>query len=135
MPSKTNKTTYLKVEDILIIHVAILDETGGSDGVRDLGRLEAAIAHPQQVVYGKEIREDIFSKAAAYGFDIIKYHPFVDGNKRTAMTTMAVFLSLNSYTLSVEKGAIEKMAVDIVEKNMSIEDISTWLKNNSKYSH
>lgn len=132
MPSRINKIIYLKAEDLLLIHAAIIDETDGSDGVRDLGRVEAAVAHPQQIIYGEEIRANIFSKAAAYGFDIIKYHPFIDGNKRTSMTAMGVFLEVNGYSLSVGKGFIEKMAVDIVEQNMSLDDIAIWLKKHSK---
>ena len=133
MRSKINKIVYLKAEDLLLIHTAVIDETGGRDGVRDLNRIAIAVSHPQQIVFGNEIRSDIFLKAAAYGFDIMRYHPFVDGNKRTAMTVMGVFLELNGVILLTKKGLIEKAAVSSVEDKLSVEDIAKWLKKYSKY--
>jgi death-on-curing protein len=131
-PSKINKISYLEFQHILLIHSAIVDETGGSHGVRDIDRLRGIIEHPKQIVFGKEIRRTIFEKAAAYAFDIINYHPFVDGNKRSGITSASVFLELNGYMLEVEKGMIEEMAVDIVIKKYTIGDISTWFKKWSK---
>jgi death on curing protein len=131
-PSKTNRTEYLSVENLLLIHSAIIDETGGIHGVRDLGRLQGIIDHPVQIVFGKEIRETLFEKAAAYGFDVINYHPFVDGNKRSGMLSMAVFLELNGFSLSVKEGMIEKMALSVVVDKLKISDIAKWLKKHSK---
>jgi len=120
------------VENILLIHSAIIDETGGSHGVRDHERLLGIVAHPKQIVFGKEIRPTLFDKAASYGFDIIKYHPFTDGNKRSGMLCMGAFLELNNFKIDVKTGMIEKMAVDIVVKNLEIHDIAKWLKKWSK---
>lgn len=127
-PSKTNKIEYLTADDILLIHSAIIDETGGSHGVRDTGRLLGIIDHPQQIVFGKEIRETVFEKAAAYGYDIIMYHPFVDGNKRSGMLSMNTFLELNGYGIEVESGMIEKIALGIVINKLDIPQIAEWLR-------
>jgi len=130
--SKINKINYLEAENILLIHSAIISEIGGSHGVRDIERVGGIIAHPQQFVFGKEVRKGIFEKAAAYGHDIIKYHPFIDGNKRTGMTSMAVFLELNGYRLEVKEGMIEKMAISIIIDKLEIPDIASWLQKWSK---
>lgn len=134
MHLKTNNfdITYLTIEDVLLIHTGIITETGGFDGVRDIGRVQGIMDHPKQIVFGKELRETIFQKAAAYGHDIIKYHPFVDGNKRTGMTAMGVFLLLNGFQIDVPKGEIEKMALLTIEDKLEIEDIAQWLEKNSK---
>jgi death-on-curing protein len=130
--SKINSISYLEFQHILLIHSAIIDETGGSHGLRDKDRLLGIIEHPKQIVFGKEIRETVFEKAAAYAFDIINYHPFVDGNKRSGITSASVFLELNGYVLEVERGVIEEMAVDIVVKKYTIQDISEWFKKWSR---
>lgn len=100
--------------------------------MRDKDRLLGIIEHPKQIVFDKEIRETVFDKAAAYAFDIINYHPFVDGNKRSGITSASVFLELNGYLLDVERGMIEEMAVDIVVKKYTIQEIAEWFKKWSK---
>jgi death-on-curing protein len=131
MPLKTNKYKYLEIEDLLLIHSALIDEIGGSHGVRDMTRLDAACGHPKQKVFGKELFETLFEKAASYSFDIINFHPFVDGNKRTGMASMAVFLELNAWQLETKKGLVERMAVDSATKKLSDKEIAAWLKTNS----
>jgi death-on-curing protein len=131
-PSKTNSISYLESEDILLIHSAVVDETGGSHGVRDLGRVEAVADHPRQKVFGKELMESLFEKAASYTFDIINHHPFVDGNKRTGMSAAAVFLELNGFILKSHEGSVEEMAVKIITSKLDISAIAGWFEENSR---
>jgi death on curing protein len=119
---------YLTAKDILFIHSAIIDETGGSHGVRDMHFLESLEAQPQQAVFGKELYPSIFLKAAVYIFTIVTTHPFVDGNKRTGMTTGIVFLGNNNIDFNAQEGEIEHFAVSIVEQRLSREAIAEWLK-------
>ena len=88
---------YLLAEDILEIHSVVIDETGGSHGVRDRASLSALEGLPRQSAFGKELYPTVFLKASVYVHNIIFGHPFIDGNKRTAMATADVFLQLNGY--------------------------------------
>lgn len=123
---------YLLVADILLIHSAVVDETGGSHGVRDNKTLLALEALPKQSAFGQELYPTLFHKAAVYIRNIIFAHPFIDGNKRTAMTAADVFLQLNEHKIIVEKGGVEKFALAIIEHHLEINDITDWLKKNSQ---
>ena len=82
---------YLRLEDILQIHSFIIDETDGSHGVRDSGSIQSAAQAPKQSFGGEDAYPDVFKKAAVYLLRIIMNHPFVDGNKRTAVTVATIF--------------------------------------------
>src|SRR3989344_7747799 len=105
---------YLKAEDILLAHSLILDETGGLHGIRDLGSIAGVVDSVKHSFGGVEVYPSIFDKAAVYACFIIRHHPFLDGNKRSAMTTASLLLELNNYQLSVKEGAIEEFALKII---------------------
>jgi death-on-curing protein len=83
------------VSAVLAIHKEVLAAHGGSDGLRDESLLESAVAAPQATMMGKPMFRDPIEIAAAYLFYLCRNHPFVDGNKRTALATCLVFLSEN----------------------------------------
>ncbi len=91
---------YLRVIEILAIHALVIDEFGGTDGPRDLGALEAAVFRPQTSYY-----DDPISEAAALFESLIQNHPFLDGNKRTALGTANVHLRMNGLELGGTNGA------------------------------
>lgn len=123
---------YLTVEQLLLVHSMVLDETGGLHGLRDRGRLESAIAAPQQQAFGRELYPTVFDKAAVYARAVIMDHPFVDGNKRTGMTAAFVFLENNGWASTVENGAIEQLALRIARERLTIASIAAWLKRHSQ---
>jgi death-on-curing protein len=123
--------TILTLEQLLEIHALAIQETGGSQGLRDLGRVEAALATQTQNVFGEELYSTLFEKAAALIRSIIADHPFVDGNKRTAMLTGLTFLQLNSVRFRAKKGEIEDFAVKIATDHLDIPAIAQWLENHS----
>lgn len=123
---------YLQSEEILQIHSMIVDETGGSHGLRDRGALQAIVELPKQSFGGKPLYEGIFSKAAVYSRGVIMNHPFIDGNKRTGMTAATIFLRDNGYKFAAQKGEIEKMALKIIKDGLEIEEIAKWLKNHTR---
>lgn len=83
------------VEAVKSIHLAVLEAHGGSTGLRDEALLESAIAAPKATMMGQPLFTDPVEIAAAYLFYICRNHPFIDGNKRTALATCLVFLSEN----------------------------------------
>lgn len=118
----------LTLEQLLEIHALLIEVTGGSTGLRDLGRLEAAIATQTQNVFGEELYSKIVDKAAAMIRGIIGDHPFVDGNKRTAMLTGLTFLAVNGITFAAKPGEIEDFAVEIATMQIDVPQISSWLQ-------
>jgi death-on-curing protein len=122
---------YINLEQLLQLHVMVINQSGGSDGLRDLGRLESALASQEQVVFGDELYKTVFEKAAVMTRGVIADHPFIDGNKRTGMLAGSTLLQINGYKLVVEKGGLENFAVLIAVDHCSIEQIAAWFKSNS----
>jgi death-on-curing protein len=123
---------YLQVKHVLKMHSFAIDESGGLHGIRDRNRLESAIVRPQQSVFGKELFITVFLKAAALAHAIIFDHPFVDGNKRTAMIAAFVFLEDNGYQSTLEHGKIHAFALHVVRQKLEIPAIASWLKKHSQ---
>lgn len=84
-------TQYLTTGDVL----AVAEEIGAGGALRDFGLLDSAVARPQASMFGQDAYPDIWEKAAALMHSIIANHPFVDGNKRTALTSVMAFLDRN----------------------------------------
>src|SRR5215470_15576979 len=110
--------TTLTLEQLLELHALVIAQTGGSQGLRDLGRLEAALATQTQTVFGQELYEGLTAKAAALIRGIIADHPFIDGNKRTAMLAGLTFLQVNHVTFKARKGEIEDFAVQVATEHL-----------------
>ena len=90
---------YLTVEEALEPHARLLEQFGGSEGLRDPGALASAVEQPRMTFGGEELYPRVAEKAAILGFALAKNHPFVDGNKRTAHAAMEVFLMLNDHEI------------------------------------
>lgn len=121
----------LSLEQLLEIHAFVVEATGGSAGLRDLGRLEAAIATQTQSVFGEELYATIADKAAALIRGIVADHPFVDGNKRTAMLVGLTFMAINDEGFNAQQGEIEDFAVKIATDQLDVPTIAAWLKQRS----
>lgn len=85
---------YLTLTEVLELHRRIIAQSGGSEGVRDLGALELALAQPRMTFANRELYPTLVEKASALGFSLIQNHPFVDGNKRVGHAAMETFLVL-----------------------------------------
>jgi death-on-curing protein len=122
---------YLTAEQVLFIHSRLIDETGGSHGVRDLGLLESAVARPQATFDGKELYPDLLMKAAALMISLVNNHPFVDGNKRTGVTATGLFLRLNGRKLTASSEALETCTLRVTTKEIKITDLSAWFRTHT----
>jgi death-on-curing protein len=125
-------TAYLTTTQILFIHARLIEETGGSHGVRDLGSLEAAVARPRATFDGEELYPDLFHKAAALLESLINNHPFVDGNKRTGITAAGLFLRQNSYRLTVSNSELETFTLSVATGQTGVKEIAAWLQTHSR---
>jgi len=125
---------YLTLEEILRLHFQVIEDFGGSHGVRDEGRLKSVVAAPAQSLFGTGQYVSIQDKAAVYLRNIIGDHPFTDGNKRTALTVCAIFISRNGYVINAQPKILENYIVSIATDHLSIEEISDWLSTNTEKS-
>lgn len=122
---------YLTPHQVLAIHDQMIKRFGGSNGLRDMGLFESAVMRPQASYDGNDLYENIFDKAAALLQSLLKNHPFVDGNKRTALASAGIFLKLNGYKLKNYHEEEVKFAVNVDNQNLTMEEISSWLKSHS----
>ena len=112
----------------LALHEELLREHGGLAGVRDEGLLESALARPQNLAaYGDPTLAEM---AAAYAFGIARNHPFVDGNKRTALMTAYTFLRTNGLRLIAPE--VEAVAVirDLAAGELGEDELARWIEEN-----
>ena len=97
---------FLTLAEVIEIHGDQIARYGGGTGVRDMGLLSSAVAMPHASFQGSFLHHDIFEMAAAYAYHICRNHPFVDGNKRTALAAALVFLDLNGVAISDPNGRL-----------------------------
>jgi death-on-curing protein len=119
---------YLTAEQALFIHARIVVETGGAHGVRDIGLLQSATARPQATFGGSDLYPDIWSKAAALLESLAQNHPFIDGNKRTAITATGVFLEINGFRLETTQKELERFTLRVATRKMGSVDTRNWLE-------
>ena len=122
---------HLTLEALLSLHSTLINRYGGSSGVRDVGRLESAIATQTQTVFGTELYATVHEKAAAMLRGIIADHPFFDGNKRTGTLAGLTLLEMNGFLVSAKKGEIEDFAVSVATEHLDIPTIAAWLTTHS----
>jgi len=123
---------YLSAEQILFIHARLIEETGGSHGVRDLGMLLSAIGRPQASFDDQDLYLDLFSKAAALMESLIRNHPFIDGNKRTGVTAAGLFLYRNGYRLTATNADLIATTMKIAQSQSYLEELTIWFRDNSQ---
>jgi death-on-curing protein len=124
---------FLTLDDIGVLHIQIIDASGGSQGIRDTERIESALASMRQEVFGQDLYPTIFEKAAVLMRGIIADHPFSDGNKRTGTMAALVFLNLNAYDTSLlTDQELEDFAVAVAVEHFDVPTIAAWLKAHGK---
>lgn len=119
------------IEDIFQIHKFSIIKYGGSEGIREMGNLESAIARPFQTFGGEDLYITIFEKAAALGESLIMNHPFIDGNKRTGFLAMTALLEDNGYSLFATQEEAYDFTINISTGEIKFEQIVEWLKLNT----
>ena len=124
-------TTYLTTQQVLFIHSRLITTTGGEHGLRDLGLLESAVARPQATFEGSDLYPDLFQKAAALMESLARNHPFVDGNKRVAITATALFLRSNGRLLHTSNAELERFTMQVVVDRPSLAQMADWFQINS----
>jgi death-on-curing protein len=117
----------LDVSQVLYLHGLVCSTTGGSSGVRDIASLESAIYHSYASVEGKDLYQTVEEKAARQAYGIIRNHPFIDGNKRTGIFVMLVFLELNDIKLNFPQLELIKLGTGIADGRIGPKKIAEWI--------
>ena len=117
----------LSREQILMLHTQLIQQTGGSDGVRDYNLLDSALETPFQSFGGDELYPTIQAKAARLGYGLIKNHCMIDGNKRIGTHAMLVFLALNGIELRYTQKELYETILDVAAGNIEYEGLLQWV--------
>ena len=116
---------WVRPDVVLAVHEEQLAEHGGSAGLRDEGLLHSALARPQNLAAYDD--PGLAELAAAYAYGIVRNHPFVDGNKRTAFVVAELFLAMNGLTLEADDAVCVVIMLDLAAGNLSESDLAAWL--------
>ena len=117
----------LSKEQILTLHSQLIDEFGGSDGVRDYNLLDSALETPFQSFGGEELYPTLQAKAARLGYGLIKNHCMIDGNKRIGAHAMLVFLAVNGVELDYMQKELYETVLAIADGSLDYEGLLKWI--------
>lgn len=120
---------FLSAGEVLALHSLVIEESGGSHGVREMALLESALGAPQQTFGGEALHADVFAQAAALLRSIALNHPFVDGNKRSAFMATFVFLQLNGQDFAAPESEVVEYMVRVAAQKPPLEAIADWLRS------
>ena len=117
----------LSKKQILLLHTQLLEETGGSEGIRDDGLLDSALSAPFQGFGDADAFPSIQQKAARLGYGLVKNHAFIDGNKRIGAHAMLVFLALNKVELDYTQEELSDIFLQIAAGESGFEELLRWI--------
>ncbi|CVK19217.1 hypothetical protein SPSPH_043040 [Sporomusa sphaeroides DSM 2875] len=118
----------LSVSDIIILHQKVIDKTGGSHGIRDIGLIESAVSRAYATFGGNDLYETVEEKIAATAYSLVSNHGFVDGNKRIGIAAMLLLLQLNGYKLQYSQQELIDLGLGLAAGNLDENDIQRWIK-------
>jgi death-on-curing protein len=127
MPRRRREPGWVDRIVIDAAHVDQMREHGGLPGLRDEHALESALARPRQR-WRYELRSDLSTLAAAYGWGLATSHPYRDGNNRIAFLAMAIFLELNGYRLEAPEAEVVQVMLGVTAKRATERDLADWLR-------
>ncbi len=119
------KPVWLDQRALVLLHAESLAEHGGLWGLRDEAALQSALARPRNV-HAYERGADVARLAAAYGFGIVRGHPFSDGNKRAGFLAIGLFLELNGFDLEVEDAV--RTILELAAGDLSEKALAEWIR-------
>ena len=119
------------VQDIYELHTQLENAFVLSSGVRDENLLASAVYTPFQTFMGNDLYPSLYDKAAQLCYGIANNHPFTDGNKRTALHSMYVYLIINGFDITATQQDVENMIIDVASGNMTNVELAQWLQKNT----
>lgn len=124
----TKETRYVEIADAIIIHLRLMQRFGEIRyGVDQLSLIESALTRPHQAATYENA--DLFRQAATLYFGLIKNHPWIGGNKRTATVLVDEFLFQNGLEIIETVQETIKLVLDIESDKFGVDEIETWLRD------
>ena len=121
----------LTTKQVITIHSSLIEATGGTDGVRDMGLLESALETPFQTFGGQDLYPALIQKTARLGHSLVSNHPFVDGNKRIGLHAMLVFLAINGVEIECTQQELIDVGLSLADGTMNAEKLLIWLSSHN----
>jgi death-on-curing protein len=121
---------HLSLGELIELHRRIIEQSGGADGIRDLGLAESALAQPQMSFGGDELYPTLADKASALCFSLVLNHPFVDGNKRVGHAAMETFLIMNGFELNADVDDAESVILHLAAGKIERREFNDWVTAN-----
>lgn len=115
-------------EKVMLLHRLLIEETGGEDGIRDVGLLESALEAPYMTFDGKDLFPTKEEKAARLCAGLISNHAFVDGNKRIGVYVLLTFLEVNGISLEATDEELIEIGLSLAKSEMKYEELLAWIK-------
>jgi len=125
------RALFLTLDEVLSLHAEQIRLFGGASAIRDIRLLESALRSVEATFDGAFLHETVFAMAAAYLHGICRNHPFLDGNKRTAVSAALTFLEMNGIEVDAEEDAFYDLVIGVVEGRVSKAAITVFLEKHA----
>jgi len=119
---------YLTSDELLAIHLEAIHEFGGAVEILDFEKLKSCLETPQQTMFVEDLYPDLVSKAAIMFVLLVKNHPFMDGNKRTATLALFEFLERNGHTLAATNDQLYEFTLNVATSVLGKDQVATWIR-------
>lgn len=130
--STEKDTIAIILDDVLTFHEHMEKTFVMDKGIHNIGLLESAISTPFQTFGGQDLYPSIIDKAARLCYGLAKNHPFRDGNKRSAVHSMLVFLYINGIELKYTQLELEEMIIAVADSRMPSDELKKWIEERIK---
>jgi death-on-curing protein len=122
---------FLTFDEVLSLHAEQIRLFGGSTGIRDVGLLQSAVGSTEATFDGVFLHETLLAMAATYLYGICRNHPFIDGNKRTAVAAALTFLELNGVEVDADEDAFYDLVIGVAEGRVSKASVTVFLEDHA----
>lgn len=122
----------LSIANIRLMHQKLIDQTGGSHGIRDINLIESAVNRAFVTFDNNDLYKTVEDKIVAITFGLVNNHGFIDGNKRIGVAAMLLLLKLNGYILQYSQQELIGLGISIADGSMDEFDIKEWIKQHKK---
>ncbi|MGD0897475.1 MAG: type II toxin-antitoxin system death-on-curing family toxin [Thermoguttaceae bacterium] len=122
---------FLTLDEVIAIHQDQIARYGGSEGVRDWGLLQSAVAMPAATFGGQFVHADLCEMAAACLFHLVQNHPFIDGNKRVGAVAAYVFLALNHRRLTTDNSTYAELVLSVARGETPKSAVTDFFRANT----
>ncbi len=125
----------IDINSVLIFHKKIVNQTGGSEEIRDLGLIESGLNRGFATFDGIDLYKEIEDKISAVTHGLVKNHGFVDGNKRIGVSVMVLLLKLNNIHIKYSQQELIELGLKVADGSFNEEDIKMWINNKKLYGY